>query len=120
MIATVSIVAVAIVAAPARLGPSWKSPSGSTAATAFLFASVLIASICIAAAVSAATICRGRVWALPASTRHHDVIRLMSEQGISVSGTRDQGFVDSNEGFVSRERARTPATGGERCPRTTR
>lgn len=52
--------------------------------------------------IVAAAIRRGRVSALPAFARHHHVIRLMSEQGTPASGTTDQGF-------VSRERARTIA-----------
>ena len=59
--------------------------------------------------IVAAAIRRGRVWALPAPARHHDVIRLMSKEGIPASGMHDQGFVDSNAGFVSREAARTIA-----------
>lgn len=56
--------------------------------------------------IVAAAVRHERVWALPAPARHHNVIWLMRERGIPVSGTTDQGFVDSDEGFVSRERAR--------------
>lgn len=56
--------------------------------------------------VAAAIVRNGVVWALPAPKRHHDLIRLMADRGEAVPGLAAQGFVDSNEGFVSRERAR--------------
>ena len=50
----------------------------------------------------------GKVWALPAPARHHDVIHRIVSSGdrTRAPASAEQGFVDSSLGFVSRERAR--------------
>ena len=53
----------------------------------------------VAAAVRSA---RGRVYALPAPARHHDIFRLL----VSPVKGQQQGFIDSEQGFVTRETAR--------------
>ncbi len=62
----------------------------------------------------------GTVWALPAPARHHDVIhRMFDAKGVArVPGRAEQGFIDSEAGFVSRERARDIAVreGQVVCP----
>lgn len=52
----------------------------------------------------------GRVWALPAPNRHHDVIRHIAEQtGDGIRGPDVQGFLDSNGRFLRRAQAYTIA-----------
>lgn len=57
--------------------------------------------------VAAAIKHEGTVYALPAPARHHNIIEYMVvEHGYErVPGDAEQGFIDSQEGFVERERA---------------
>ena len=57
--------------------------------------------------VAAAIRYRGAVYALPAPARHSDVIRWMVETGQDdhVPATAEQGFIDSEAGFVPRDEA---------------
>lgn len=57
--------------------------------------------------VAAAIRLDGRVYALPAPARHHDVIRWIVENTHHerVPGSADQGFIDSEMGFVGRVQA---------------
>ena len=57
--------------------------------------------------VAAACVYRGIVYALPAPARHHDVIAYIGTKfelvGDPVHGGRDQGFIDSILGYVTRD-----------------
>lgn len=61
--------------------------------------------------VAAAIRHQGKVWALPAPARHHNIIHLMVQQGATeeqrglVHARGEQGFVDSDIGFVDRTEA---------------
>lgn len=50
----------------------------------------------------------GKVYALPAPARHHDIIRHIVENSVvdRVPAKWDQGFIDSDLGFVGRVQAR--------------
>ena len=47
----------------------------------------------------------GKVWRLPRPKRHHDIIRMLAEMGDKTPIRGEQGFWDSKEGFVDRNRA---------------
>ncbi len=58
----------------------------------------------VAAAIRSAV--NGAVYALPAPARHHDVIHFMAAKaGLPKPIKGDQGFIDSERGFVDRETA---------------
>lgn len=44
----------------------------------------------------------GRVYALPAPARHHDILRRLIPPGPG----QEQGFIDADQGFVDRKTAR--------------
>lgn len=58
--------------------------------------------------VAAAILYKDVVYALPAPARHHTVIHhiLRTTKDKKVPASALQGFIDDNEGFVDRERAR--------------
>lgn len=56
--------------------------------------------------IAAAIVQRGRVYALPAPARHHDVIHHMAIIGEPFEhDITNQGFIDSDRGFVRRSDA---------------
>lgn len=46
-----------------------------------------------------------KVYALPAPARHHDVIHVMAQAGLPTPIKGEQGFIDSERGFVGRFQA---------------
>lgn len=58
----------------------------------------LIAETIVAAAIRH----DGVVYSVPAPGRHHDVIRLMADQGFGPRCMHDQGFVASDGRFLNR------------------
>jgi len=57
--------------------------------------------------VAAAILFDGKVYALPAPARHHNIIHHMAENvGLPTPIRGDQGFIDSERGFVGRIEAR--------------
>ena len=49
---------------------------------------------------------RNNIWALPAPKRHYHIAKMLGEElKLHVALKGEQGFIDSNEGFVDRKRA---------------